>query len=142
MDGANLMRTVVAAFEKSNLQPLFDAVHENIVWKTASQQEGLFRFGGQYANRAGLLAILAQLSQDYTFHRFQPKEILAAGDRVWGHFDVSLSYDPKGAVGARKDIALEMVLLWRLKDGKIIEHQNFFDTASLVTQMGGTVTAP
>jgi ketosteroid isomerase-like protein len=142
MDGARMMRTIVAAFEKSDLKPLFDAAHEDIVWKTASREEGLFRFGGQYAGRAGLLAILAELAQDFTFRRFEPKEILAAGDRVWGHFDVSLFYDPKGAGTARKDIALEMILLWRLQDGKIVEHQNFFDTASLVTQMGGAVTAP
>jgi len=83
MDGAELMREVVAAFEKSDLQLLFDAIHEDIVWKTASNQVGLFRFGGEYRNRAGLLVLLASLSQEYTFYRFQPKEIIATGDIVW-----------------------------------------------------------
>src|ERR1700722_7994557 len=78
MDGAELMRTVVAAFEKSDLQPRYDAIHEDIVWKTASQQEGLFRFGGEYKDRPGLLAILSILSQNYTFYRFHPKEVIAA----------------------------------------------------------------
>ena len=59
MDGANLMRTIVTAFEKSDLQPLFSPRH----WKTASREEGLFRFGGNHAGRPGLLAILAELSQ-------------------------------------------------------------------------------
>jgi len=82
MDGAELMREVVAAFEKSDLQPLFDAIHEDIVWKTASNQEGLFRFEGEYNNRAGLLVILSTLSRHYTFYRFRPKEVIAAGDVV------------------------------------------------------------
>jgi ketosteroid isomerase-like protein len=141
MDGAELMRKVVAAFEKSDLQPLFDAVHENIVWKTASTQEALFRFGGEYKDRTGLLVILANLAKDYTFYRFHPKEIISSGDVVWGHFDVGLFFDPKGAGEPKKHITLEMAVRWRLKDGKIIEHQGFFDTASLLIQQGKRVTA-
>jgi ketosteroid isomerase-like protein len=136
MDGADLMREVVAAFEKSDLQPLFNAIHEDIVWKTASSQAGLFRFGGEYKNRAGLLVILATLSKDYTFYRFHPKEVLATGDIVWGHFDVGLFFDPKGEGEPKRHITLEMAIRWRLKDGKIIEHQGFFDTASLLVQQG------
>ena len=136
MDGAELMRKVVAAFEKSDLQPLYDAIHEDIVWKTASQQEGLFRFGGEYRDRPGLLAILSILSQNYTFYRFHPKEVIATGDVVWGHFDVGLFFDPKGEGKPKKHITLEMAIRWRLKDGKIIEHQGFFDTASLLIQQG------
>ncbi len=136
MDGAELMRTVAAAFEKSDLQPLFDAVHEDIVWKTASSREGLFRFGGEYKNRNGLLLILATLSNDYTFYRFHPREIISAGDVVWGHFDVGLFFDPKGEGEPKKHIMLEMAIRWRLRDGKIIEHQGFFDTASLLIQQG------
>lgn len=142
MDGTELMRNVVAAFEKSDLQPLIDAVHEDIVWKTASTQEGLFRFGGEYTNRAGLLVILSHISKEYTFHRFHPKEIISSGDVVWGHFDVGVFYDPKGAVTPRKYICLEMAIRWRLKDGKIIEHQAFFDTASLLAQQGARLKSP
>jgi ketosteroid isomerase-like protein len=139
MDGVKLMRDVVAAFEKSDLQPLFDAVHEDIVWKTASSQQGLFRFGGEYKNRSGLLEILASLSKDYTLYRFHPKEIISSGNIVWGHFDVGLYFDPKGASEPRKHVRLEMAIRWRLQDGKIIEHQAFFDTASLLIQQGTEV---
>ena len=136
MDGAELMRKVAAGFEKSDLQPLLDAIHEEIVWKTASTQEGVFRFGGEYKNRPGVLDVLSKISMDYTFHYLRPKEILAAGDVVWGHFDASVSFDPKGKGGAGKSVNLEMAIRWRLRDGKIIEHQGFFDTASVLIQQG------
>jgi len=136
MNGAELMREVAAAFEKSDLQPLFGAIHEDIVWKTASNEEGLFRFGGEYRNRAGLLVILSTLSKEYTFYRFHPKEIIATGNIVWGHFDVGLFYDPKGEGEARKQMTLEMAVRWRLEGAKIVEHQAFFDTASLLIQQG------
>ena len=136
VDGADLMRRVTAAFAESDLQPLFDAIHEDIVWKSASQQDGIFRFGGEYTNRAGLLLILGNLSKTYTFYRFEPKEIIASGQIVWGIFDVGLHFDPKGTGEPKKHVALEMAIRWRLKDGKIIEHQAFFDTASLLVQQG------
>jgi hypothetical protein len=47
MDAAELIRRIVAAFAKSDLKPLFEAVHEDIVWKIASQLEGSFCFGGE-----------------------------------------------------------------------------------------------
>ena len=135
-DGADLMRRVAAAFAESDLQPLFDAIHEDIVWKSASRQEGIFRFGGEYTSRAGLLLLLGSLSKTYTFYRFDPKEIIASGQSVWGMFDVGLHFDQKGSGEPKKHVTLEMAIRWRLKDGKIIEHQAFFDTASLLVQQG------
>jgi ketosteroid isomerase-like protein len=136
VDGVKLMRTVLAGFEKSDLRPLLDAIHDEIVWKSASRHEGIFRFHGDYINRPGVLAVLSKISRDYTFRHLKPKEVLAGGDIVWGHFDVSLLFDRKGERGAAKTVNLEMAIRWRLKDGKIIEHQAFFDTVSLLIQQG------
>jgi len=145
MDGAVLMRRVAAGFEKSNLQPHLDAMHEDIVWKTASKQEGVFRFGGEYKGRPGVLDVLSKISFDYTFQRLTPKEILANDDVVWGLFDAALSFDPKGQSVPSNSVNLDMAIHWRLKDGKIIEHQAFFDTAALLMQQGrlsGTAPPP
>jgi len=136
MDGAELMRKVAAGFEKSDLQPLLEAMHDDIVWKTASRQEGVFRFGGEYRGRAGVLAVLSQLAMDYTFRRLTPKEILASDDMVWGLCDAVLSFDPKGKQVTANCVDLEIAIRWRLKDGKVIEHQAFFDTAALLIQQG------
>jgi ketosteroid isomerase-like protein len=136
MDGAELMRKVVAGFEKSDLQPLLDAIHDDIVWKTASKQEGLFRFVGEYKGRPGVLDVLSKISMDYTFRHLRPRQILASGNAVWGLFDAVLSFDPKGKEVRANTIDLEMAICWRLKDGKIIEHQAFFDTAALLVKQG------
>ncbi len=111
-------------------------MHDEIVWKTASKQEGVFRFGGEYRGRAGLLTVLSQLAMDYTFRRLTPKEILASGDTVWALCDAVLSFDPKGKSMTANTVDLEIAIHWKLKDGKIIEHQAFFDTAALLIQQG------
>ena len=137
MSGEQLMRTIAAAWEKSDMQPLMAALHDDVVWKTGSRHPGgPFSFKGHYTNRAGILDVLANISKDYTFHRMTPVEILEGPDVVWGLFDVSLSYDPKGRGMRPKTLKMEWVVHWRLKDGKIIEHQAFFDTAYLLMQQG------
>ena len=137
MTGEELMRTLVAAWEKSDLQPLMAALHEDVVWKSGSRHPGgPFSFEGDYTNRSGILEVISNISKDYTFHRMTPVEITEGRDIVWGLFNVSLSYDAKGRGVPAKLINIEWVLRWRIKDGKIIEHQAFFDTAYLLTQQG------
>jgi len=136
--GEALMRTIVAAFEKSDLKPLLDALHEDVVWKSASRDpRSPFSFSGDYRNRAGVLEVLSNISKDYTFHHMRPKKVLCDGDAVWGLFDTGLRYDAKGRTGAAKTVQFDMAIHWRLKDGKIIEHQAFFDTAYLLMQQDG-----
>ena len=141
MDPEKLMRHVVKSFEETDLEPLIEALHDDVVWKSASMQENVFRFGGDYYSKLGVLDALSHILMDYTIHHMRPREILASGNVVWGLFDVELDYDHKGMdpVGKsdqNKAIELEVVIRWRLRDGKIIEHQSFFDTASLLIQQG------
>jgi len=137
MRGDELMRTVTAAFVKSDLRPLMNALHDDVVWKSASKQEGLFSFQGEYRTRSGVVEVLSNISKDYTFLHMKPKEILSVGDVVWGHFDVGLCYDAKGRATKPKSVQLDMAIRWQLKDGKIIEHQAFFDTAYLLMVQRG-----
>ena len=134
MSGEELMRRIATAFTESDLRPLLNALHDDVVWKSASKQEGLFSFSGEYRNRSGVVQVLSNISKDYTFLYMEPKEIITAGDVVWGYFDVKLRYDAKGKATGPKIIQLDMAIRWRLKDGKIIEHSAFFDTAHLLME--------
>ena len=137
MNGETLMRSIVAAFANSDLRPLLSHLDDNVVWKSASRYEdGPFSFKGDYKNKAGVVEVLSKISRDYTFLRMEPKEIMAKGDVAWGLFDVSLRYDPKGKSGAPSVIRLDFAIRWLLKDGMIVEHQAFFDTAHLLLQQG------
>jgi len=138
-NGEELMRTVVAAFAKSDLRPLVAALHDDILWKSASRREGgPFSFSGDHKKMAGVLHVLSQISKDYTFEFMKPKNIVACGDVVWGMFDVCLRYEPKRKGTKAVPVKLDMAIRWQLKDRKIIEHQAFFDTAHLLMQQ----TAP
>lgn len=135
-DPEKLMRVVTAAFGAGDLRPLLAAVHKDIVWKAASPHTNLFRFGGVHQKREGVMDVTAQIAMDYAFRSFKPREIVAKGDVVWGLFDVEADSEYRGGKALPKPVKLDIAIRWQLKDGKIIEHQAFFDTASLLIQRG------
>jgi ketosteroid isomerase-like protein len=132
-----LMKRVAAAFEKSDLQPLFDAIHEKVIWKSASTVEGFFRFGGAYSGQIGVKELTSRLATTYSFQRFAAKEIVSSGDIVWGLFHVEGNYHPRGRnPPSPKKVRFEVAIRWRVQDQKVVEHQTFLDTASLLVQQG------
>jgi len=135
-DPEELMRVVTAAFAEGDLRPLLDAVHKDIVWKASSPDSSLFRFGGVHKRRTGVMEVTGELAAEYIFSRMDPKEIVSKGDLVWGLFDVEIKHKPVGDERVYPVVRLEMAIRWRMKDGKVIEHQAFFDTAALLAQRG------
>jgi len=136
MTNEKTMRMAMSAFGKSDLGPLMEALHPDVVWKSASREPGLFSFQGNYMNRAGVIEVLSNISKNYTFHHITPKEITAAGDVVWALCDLKVSYDAKGQGIAPKVIEMQMAVRWTFRDGKVIEHQAFMDTAHLAIAQG------
>jgi ketosteroid isomerase-like protein len=131
------MRDVAQAFEQSDLRPLLDAMDDNVVWKSGSTVEGLFRFGGEYTDYHGVLEVTSQIAMTYTFRRFRPKEIMSSGEIVWGLFNIEADYREAGEDSPNsKPVKFECAIRWRVRDRKIVEHQAFFDTAALLMQHG------
>ena len=138
-----LMRSVAEAFENSDLRPLLSAIDENCVWKSAATVDGMFRFGGQYVGREGVMEVTSQISSAYRVYRLTPKEIVSVNDIVWGLFEVEAEFrDHRGSSGAPKTVKFEAAIRWRVSGNKILEHQCFFDTASLLLQQGELARKP
>jgi ketosteroid isomerase-like protein len=131
----NLMLSVIAAFKESDLEPLFEALHPDVVWKASAPRE-FFRFGGTHRGHVGMREYTALLFSRYHFVRLDPRTITAKGDQVWGVFAAEALHRPSGRY-VKTDIAMR----WTVKDGKITEHQGFFDTAGVLIQQGDLMVA-
>ena len=130
-----LMLSVFAGLKDSDLGPLFDAIHPDVVWKVTAPKE-FFRFGGTYRGIAGMREYTALLFSRYHFVRFQPKHVTAKGDQVFGLFEAQAKHRPSGRY-VKSDISVR----WTVCQGKIVEHQGFFDTAGVLIQQGDLVAA-
>src|SRR5947207_12721617 len=121
---AETMREVVEAFAQADLRPLFEAIAEDVVWKSGSTEPGIFLFGGTYTGRFGVLEVTSLLSTGYIFRRIIPKEIVSSGEVVWGLFQAEGDYYPGGGL-SKNPFAIELAIRWRVHEGKIVEHQSF-----------------
>jgi ketosteroid isomerase-like protein len=121
-----LMASVAKAFKEGDLRPLFEAIDDSIVWTSTSPVE-FFRFGGVHFNRAGVTELSAQIFSTYHFRAFTPISIVAEGETVWGHFNMEMIHLPSGRV-AKSEIAIR----WVVRNKKVVEHQGFFDTATML----------
>src|SRR5579871_3077723 len=130
-----LLKRVAEAFQKSDLRPLFEAVTDETMWKSAATFEGNFRFGGEYKGLDGIKRVTSEISAAYVFRTLRPKEFVSKGEVVWGLFDAEIEFgESRDGTIARRPVQLELAIRWRVRNGKPIEHQAFFDTLSLLSQ--------
>lgn len=117
------------AVENANFEPLYKAMSDDVVWKSAATMKGFFRFGGEYKGRKGVEALISELETDYTLRSLTTREVISKGDVTWGLFWVDLFYKPTMA-----QVCFDFAIRWRLKDGKVVEHQGFIDTAAMLVR--------
>ena len=85
-----------------------------------------------------MVEVTSQISTGYVFRRFSPREIVSSGGVLWGLFDVEGDYLPAGG-RTRRPFQIECAIRWRMQNGKVVEHQSFFDTHALLRQQAGQV---
>ena len=68
-----LMLSVLAAFKDGNLEPLFEAISPDVVWKASAPPE-FFRFGGVYKGIAGIKEYTALLVFALSLHALRAQD--------------------------------------------------------------------
>ena len=135
LSNKNLMLSVIRALKEGKVEPLFAAACPDIVWKSNAPHE-FFRFGGLRIGLAELKAHISLVFAQYHFVRFEPKAVLTQGDMVLGQFEVE-AFHQRTSKTVKTDISLR----WTVRNGKIVEHHGFFDTAGVLMQQGDVVAA-
>lgn len=135
LSNRTLMLEVMAAFRDGHLDPLFDILDDDVVWISTAPSE-FFRFGGVRQGRVGVREYTALLFVGYHYTRFEPRIVTAKGDQVWGLFEIEALHRASG-----RYVRTDASILWTLKDGKLVSHQGFFDTAGVLMQQGQLAAA-
>ena len=129
-----LMKDCIESWGQGDLRPVRRALHDDVVWFSASTQwDDRLRSGGVHKGRASVLLLLAKIATGYSTTMCRAKEVISSGEIVWGLFDFRANYIGRPD-RQKKTVGLDMAFRWRIRKGKIIEAQTFFDTASLLSQ--------
>ena len=131
-----LMKNCVEAWGEGDLVPVRKALHDDVVWISAKTEwDDRLCSGGVHRGRANVLALFAKIATGYLTTFCRAKEIVSSSEIVWGLFEFRAKRIGNGDK-ADRTVTIEMVFRWRIRDGKIVEAQTFFDTAALLGQQG------
>jgi ketosteroid isomerase-like protein len=130
MSNKKMMLRLIAAFGRNDPAPLLAAVSQDVVWVSNAPRE-FFRFGGTHRGVIEVKVFMATVYARYHFLRMEPSLIVTQGDIVWGQFDCQAKHIPSG-----RTVQGELAFRWTIRNGQIVAHEGFFDTASVLLQQG------
>lgn len=119
-------RVVREGYEKfgsSDVPGLLTLFHDDISWTTPKVENASFS-----GKRKGLEAVgefFAQLNDAEEFSRFEPTEFIAQGDKV-----VVLGSSTSNVKSTGRNLDLEWVHVFTLREGKVAGFQEYFDSAA------------
>ncbi len=127
----DLLARCYDAYAACDPQPLVSLFDEDASYNAVARCDD-FSFAGPCHGRRAVLDNIARIHADYDLEKYAVTRMIAQDDLVAVHADVGFRYKSTGNL-----VAIDKVDLFRMRDGKIIEFNEFFDTASAVDMREG-----
>lgn len=105
---------------------VLDGLADDVLWRSVGPPSRL-PFARSYHGRDGVRAYFRALNQDWEMISYKVNELIGQHDRVVALADVCFCHRRTG-----KLVATLKADVFRLRDGKIIEFCEFFDSAAAV----------
>lgn len=120
-----VVQEAYAAFGRGDVQGILDRLDDGIVWKGVYGAGPHVPTSGERRGKAQVGEFFKQVGQSVNFSRFEPKEFIATGDTVvaLGHYTATT---PVG-----KSFDSDFAMMFRLRNGKVIEFQEFTNSAAI-----------
>lgn len=124
-ENTRLVQSAYAAFGRGDIQGVLDTLHDQIVWKPLTGAGRHVPMAGERRDKAGVATFFKIVGESLHFSRFEPREFIAEGDKVvaLGH------YTAKTSTGGSMDS--DFVMVFSVRNGKIVQFQEFLDSAAL-----------
>ena len=119
-----VVQDAYAAFGRGDVQGILDRLDDGIIWKGVYGAGPHVPTSGERRGKAQVGEFFKQVAQNVNFSRFEPKEFIATGDKVvaLGHYTATT---PIG-----KTFDSDFAMVFTLRNGKVVEFQEFMDSAA------------
>ena len=131
-----VVKDAYAAFQRGDINGVIALVDDTVDWHGLKGAEGVAPHAGPRRGRAGVAEFFAQLAGSTEFTRFEPREFIAQGDQVVAIGDYAANIKTTG-----RSVASEWVMVFTLRDGKVVRFREWTDSAQLVKAYGAAVPA-
>ncbi len=124
-----VIQSMYAAFGHGDLDSVLAKVAPDCRWKASG--EGI-PATGEYSGIAGVQEFFGKLMASEEVLRFEPREFIASGDRV-----VALGFEECRMRKTEKKASTSWAMVFRVREGKVVEFETFFDTAAYAKAHAG-----
>ena len=121
-ENVQIIRGLYESFAKGDVPAVLGAMSPDIVWNEAENFPYADR-NPYVGPQAILMGVFARLAGEWDGFAVEPGEVLDAGDHVVVLGRYRATYRPNG-----KGVHAQMAHIWRFKDGKIAQFQQYTDT--------------
>ena len=115
-----------AAFLRRDIPALLELMSDDIQWEPVIGAGRHVPFAGQRAGKSQVAEFFRLVSETEDFEQFEPREFVAQGDKV-----VTLGHYRAVTKSTGKRFESDFVMVFTLRDGKVIKFQEFTDSAGI-----------
>jgi ketosteroid isomerase-like protein len=133
-ENTKTVQQVYEMFGTGDIDGLLTHVDDNISWMIPPVENAAWT--GARTGKPAVTKFFSELSEAEDFARFEPLEFIAQGDKVvvLGEFEATVK-------ATKKTYQTEWVHVFHLRDGRITEFKEFFDTAKATAAFQRTAAA-
>lgn len=113
-----------ANFLQGNIPALLDSLSDNIEWELPASAH--VDFAGKFKGKDGVLSFFENVANNNDISEFAVDTYIADGDNV-----VALGHLSATAKNTGKTSSNKWAHAWQLKDGKVVKHYEYADTAEI-----------
>jgi ketosteroid isomerase-like protein len=111
-------------FLQGNIPALVELLSDDITWELPKSAE--VPFSGVFKGKNGVLEFFQQIAATNDFHEFNVTDFISEGDKVIALGNLRATSKTTGKTSSNK-----WAHFWQLKDGKVIRHYEYADTAEI-----------
>jgi ketosteroid isomerase-like protein len=110
-------------FKTGDIEGLLNLMSDDITW--ALPEMAGVPFAGKRTGRASVAEFFASVNDSQEVITFEPRELIAEGDRVVALGSYSWRVKANG-----REFGCDFAHVWTIRDGKATEFQEYMDTAA------------
>ena len=122
-ENVRVVEQAYSNFKSGDIAALLDLMADDVEWELPAVTD--VPFAGRRQGRAAVGEFFAAVGASQDVRAFEPREYIAQNDKV-----VSLGRYDWHVKGTGRDFGSEFVHVFTIRDGKIVDFHEYFDTAT------------
>jgi len=119
-----IVQTGYDNFLQGNIPAIIDLLSDDITWELPVSAN--VPFSGIFKGKNAVIEFFQKIAANNDFHEFNVTDFIADGDKVMALGNLKATSKTTGKTSSNK-----WAHFWELKDGKVLRHYEYVDTAEI-----------